>query len=321
MLGEYNRWEVVGIIMLFITVAIFIGFFSSSRRISSIETWIGIGTFLLATAYGFWGLISNRTNQLDKVITVHFMIKGGEETENKKWINLFTCHKFSLAMESDIRAVSQQIGSQMARENRLKFTPNYDQKPPVEIRYKHKDVIHYEVTFYLTQRPILFTNIDNVHWWWNDKTKEAERIRNAAVNKEDLQLRPRLINLSNHSLNEEQRLDAYKLIDLEKHRLEKHAIKFKSESNEIIEIEFPAIHPEWKMKRLLEEVDEYYKKILAQSPLLVTINGESTFCYRLIQKLDFAGIKCYTSTTKRDVVLEGNTKLSIFKHVQFRPYT
>jgi hypothetical protein len=52
----------------------------------------------------------------------------------------------------------------------------------------------------------------------------------------------------------------------------------------------------------------------------VHIMGEMTFTFRLITVLKKAGIFCIAATTKRNVVQEGNAKISYFEFIQFREY-
>lgn len=329
LLGEHNRWNFVGVVYLFAGTGLLIYLMSSAQALATIETWISIGTFFLATVYGLRGLMVSRSRSLKKVITVHYKIKQPSSTA---WSYLYTCHKFSLAAEGDIRALSQQIGRQMSNGSDLEFTPNYDQEPPVEIRYLGEDVLHYEVTFYLTALPTNYAIYDYKQWWWDREQKECRQLvtngcPDIASKEEDVKeiydsqcFDLLMVNLSNHQFDADQRAAAVELLNTEKKHREKDGSICHSSSIEIEHVPFPQIDPNLPSKALDGLVQKYFDTIMAQRPLVVCINGEATFCHRLINRLQSEGVRCYTSTTKREAVVEGDTKISIFKHVQFRPY-
>lgn len=294
-----------------------------------IESWISVGTFVMAAVYGIRGLMAKRKDTLDKVITVHFKIKDPSDDE---WKYIFTCHKFSLAGVGDIRSVAQQIGSQMANKSRLDFTPNYDEEPPVEIRHKGQDVMHYEVTFYLTALPSNYAMYHYKVWWWRDRKKENGRLvldklyttilseGEARTIKKHKRFSPVLVNISNHLFNDEQKAAAEVLLEEEKEYQVSEGSMPDGE-NTLLHEPFPHIPPTLSSEKLEPLVMKYVDILMRHRPIVVVVNGEFTFCYRLIRRLENEGVKCYTSTTERNVIVEGDTKTTVFKHIQFRPYT
>ena len=81
------------------------------------------------------------------------------------------------------------------------------------------------------------------------------------------------------------------------------------------------IDPEAEVAEIEELAGGYIKRIIAQHPKAVHIMGEMTFTFKLVAALQQMGIDCLASTTKREVVEEGEgKKTATFQFVQFRPY-
>ena len=92
----------------------------------------------------------------------------------------------------------------------------------------------------------------------------------------------------------------------------------------IVDVPFPEVDPVGNEQYIHELTDEYLSRIISiqsNSPKVVHVMGELTFCYALIKKLKMQGIKCIASTTVRDVVVGADGKITkAFKFVQFREY-
>lgn len=114
-----------------------------------------------------------------------------------------------------------------------------------------------------------------------------------------------LINLSNHpssTWSEFQTLTAKRLY------------------NEVKDIEFPTIQPQYSLSEVKMIVNEYVKIVLEFKPTAVHVMGEMIFVFHFVNSFKKANISCIASTTKRIVIEENGFKKSIFKFVQFREY-
>ena len=115
------------------------------------------------------------------------------------------------------------------------------------------------------------------------------------------------LNISNHPVNqwsEEQRKAAEKYGELQ-------------------ELEFPKIEPIMSSGDIAELASQWYNDIMVQYAncnLTVHVMGEMTFTHSLVSLLKDNGIRCVASTTERNVVDEGEKKISVFKFVSFREY-
>ena len=93
----------------------------------------------------------------------------------------------------------------------------------------------------------------------------------------------------------------------------------------IIDLPFPNIPPEAttdEVETLAKGFINEIRRLIRgyQSPPTVHFMGEMTFTYTLLTMLRNADIPCVASTTERIVTIEGDTKKTIFKFIQFRPY-
>ena len=94
------------------------------------------------------------------------------------------------------------------------------------------------------------------------------------------------------------------------------------------DLEFPLVPPDANEDQIDALAQNYFQLILNkrkkmiedQMDFVVHIQGEFTFCFRLVSLLKMADIKCIASTTHRDVVEENGQKTSIFRFVRFRNY-
>lgn len=95
---------------------------------------------------------------------------------------------------------------------------------------------------------------------------------------------------------------------------------------ECVDLAFPAIDPQMDSDDIDLLADEYLqqiKQLAAQNEAIPVVHlmGEMTFLYRLVRKLEDAGIACVASTSERVSIDLGNgTKNTIFKFVKFRNY-
>jgi len=95
---------------------------------------------------------------------------------------------------------------------------------------------------------------------------------------------------------------------------------------EVIDMPFPNVPPEDTMDDIEITAVNKINKILSlmkkhqNPPTVVHLMGEMTFTYALLNKLRRQGIPCVASTTERIVTMEGDTKKTTFKFIQFRAY-
>ncbi len=105
-------------------------------------------------------------------LTVHFYYKERE---------VMRCQKAYLSHESDIRALSQQIGAQMVGEQ-LKFRAPavYISPPVVERKEKY---VHYTAKFVLTDLPQQLRSLecDEILLWDHPFNEEAKRVKTNSV--------------------------------------------------------------------------------------------------------------------------------------------
>jgi hypothetical protein len=96
--------------------------------------------------------------------------------------------------------------------------------------------------------------------------------------------------------------------------------------DEVIDLPFPRISPKAETEEILHLARLYVKKcvaILKQSNKktnAVHIMGELTFTFHLVRLLKDKGVTCIASTTKRNVIENGNIKTTLFDFVRFREY-
>jgi hypothetical protein len=96
---------------------------------------------------------------------------------------------------------------------------------------------------------------------------------------------------------------------------------------EIQDLPFPSIPPEMGEKEVVGLAGEYVLKVqhmleAAHEESAIHLTGEPTFVFALATKLQQAGLRVLTSTTRRETVDLGNgEKLSKFRFVRFREYS
>lgn len=101
---------------------------------------------------------------------------------------------------------------------------------------------------------------------------------------------------------------------------QKEAIKKQFECKNFEDIPFANVDPNASESDISKLAKEELKKILDKNPKVVHIIGETTLTWRLIYELKLKNIKCVASTTERNVIEEGDIKISEFKFVKFRKY-
>jgi len=95
---------------------------------------------------------------------------------------------------------------------------------------------------------------------------------------------------------------------------------------EVIDLPFPNIPPQATTAEVdimaVGAMNDILSRMQQQDHPTTTIHlmGEMTFTYALLNKLRAQGIPCVASTTERIVTVEGDTKKTVFKFIQFRPY-
>jgi hypothetical protein len=119
------------------------------------------------------------------------------------------------------------------------------------------------------------------------------------------------------------------LINLTNHRIEgwpeSQVNEAKNRFSNIIDFPFPTIDPNWSK----EEIEQLAKRMFEDCITLLPENdengihvmGEFNFTFAFVTYAKTKGVKCVSSTTKRDVeITDKGEKLSIFQFVKFREY-
>ena len=95
----------------------------------------------------------------------------------------------------------------------------------------------------------------------------------------------------------------------------------------LLDLAFPDIDPSLDLQQIVSLASTFANKITriaAEKPLepcVVHLMGELTFCFALAQRLQWVGIVCIASTTRRQVFeLQNGMKASRFSFVRFREY-
>lgn len=93
---------------------------------------------------------------------------------------------------------------------------------------------------------------------------------------------------------------------------------------ELVDMPFPTIDPEWDEARISDLVEEYVHRIVdagrGYASVTVHLMGEFTFCYALVHRLSAVGIRCVASCTRREVHSTDQGLVHAFHFVQFRAY-
>lgn len=96
----------------------------------------------------------------------------------------------------------------------------------------------------------------------------------------------------------------------------------------VSDLDFPLVKPEANEDEIDLLAQKYFNVIMAHFDQCanescrnaVHIQGEFTFCFRLVNLLKSSDIECIASTTHRKITENGNMKTSIFQFVRFRKY-
>lgn len=119
------------------------------------------------------------------------------------------------------------------------------------------------------------------------------------------------------------------LINLTNHpsvQWSENQIKAAEMYGEIVDLPFPYVDPMWdleKIKQIAAIFEEKVFQLLQQEKNgnnAVHLMGELTLCYELIKRLQKMGIRCIASTSQRNTVTNGNSKISEFNFCRFREY-
>ncbi len=153
-----------------------------------------------------------------------------------------------------------------------------------------------------------------------EKTIELKRIKKEQNIKLDLNM----VEIIDYTLSEKPQGASRILINLSNHPSSGWSDAQKKTAEEafgrIQDMPFPNIEPSLCSEDLDKIVQEYLNEIIRKKPLAVHIAGEAVFVFRMVSKLKEHNIKCISSTTRREVIEDGDTKMSVFKFVRFREY-
>lgn len=123
----------------------------------------------------------------------------------------------------------------------------------------------------------------------------------------------------------------YMLLNISNHPSDKWSSFQKEAANiaygRVIDIPFPEIVPTAELEEITIIAASYLNQISeiidenSKEEIYVHIMGEFTFTYLMIEMLKKIKIKCFASTTQRNVIENSdNTKTVLFQFVKFRPY-
>ncbi len=93
----------------------------------------------------------------------------------------------------------------------------------------------------------------------------------------------------------------------------------------LVDLPFPLIPLEMSGKQVEEIARGYLEKIKLLIPYpdngsAIHVVGEPAFTFFMVSLLLAEGYEVVVATTHRNTVMHGDTKISIFRFVQFRPY-
>ena len=104
-------------------------------------------------------------------------------------------------------------------------------------------------------------------------------------------------------------------------------IEAAKEYGDIINIPFPSVNPIATKEDVSELAEKSVEEILAASPSIVMVQGESTLVYAVVQRLQAEGIHCCAACTRRRTEEElqqlsaaGLTREGMFAFMGFREY-
>lgn len=96
-------------------------------------------------------------------------------------------------------------------------------------------------------------------------------------------------------------------------------------SGGVIDLTFPVVLPQLTsddVNELAQGYAESVSMLIDPKVDVVHVMGEMTFCYALVHELQKLGIRCFASTTTRQVSYnDQGEKVSLFHFVTFREYT
>lgn len=100
--------------------------------------------------------------------------------------------------------------------------------------------------------------------------------------------------------------------------------KAKEMGEEIVDIAFPNVKPEFTTQDIQNIAQQYVEKICRMKPDVVMCQGEVTLCYCAVTLLKRKGIKVVAATTIRESreIKKGDSikKIAMFKFSGFREY-
>lgn len=93
---------------------------------------------------------------------------------------------------------------------------------------------------------------------------------------------------------------------------------------ELIDRPFPSVDPEWTRAEVYREsrrvIDAWFSERGRRRIVAAMVAGEPLMCQALVEGLEARGVRCYSATTRREAVMEGDEKRSRFTFVKFRPF-
>jgi hypothetical protein len=127
--------------------------------------------------------------------------------------------------------------------------------------------------------------------------------------------------IMNHTLNEDQRIDAEKSLGVSE-------IKYPPQEVLTVWKEIPSTYNMWELREHLQPVFDWLKSTLKNNDV-VLIAGEHVATFMVVSTIRntfvLHNIKCLAATTDRQVVEEVQEngavkKTTVFKHVRYRSY-
>lgn len=168
-----NRLPYVATVVILLAVYVFfpkdVG--EVTNRWKDIDPLLSAMTFFTALAVFAWEAYQDWKSDLPKKLTVIYKYEGKE---------VMRCNRADLLSKADIRALSQQLGSQMANYNQLKFRAASVKPSGGGVAHESDGLpfIDYAVTFQLTEIPPGLSQDECVTW--DPPFEKRQRIANSA---------------------------------------------------------------------------------------------------------------------------------------------
>lgn len=93
-----------------------------------------------------------------------------------------------------------------------------------------------------------------------------------------------------------------------------------AEYGRAVDLVFPVVQPELDEDEIEELAASCVKRITDLEPDAVLCQGEFNLCFNVVSKLKDKGITVLAATSRREVTIKGDEKISRFCFVRFRKY-